>query len=147
MTWNYRSKLFSTNMNLDYLLWGKKDIECIPKETWALWFSFVCSHTHFNKCDGKHKFIKYHDYKNLNKDNLERDLNNASWDTAFESKVLMKFLIYWKKCLMRFLIAIIIPLKTKRVKRQTQPAWMTTEVHKSIKTWEKLLRRVWKTNK
>ena len=89
----------------------------------------------------------YHDYKNLNKDNLERDLNNASWDTAFESKVLMKFLIYWKKCLMRFLIAIIIPLKTKRVKRQTQPAWMTTEVHKSIKTWEKLLRRVWKTNK
>ena len=49
-------------------------------------FSFVCSHTHFNKCDGKHKFIKYHDYKNLNKDNLQHDLDNASWYTAFESK-------------------------------------------------------------
>ena len=40
-----------------------------------------------------------------------------------------------------------IPPKTKRVKRQTQPAWMTTEVHKSIKTRDKLLRRGRKTNK
>ena len=39
-----------------------------------------------NKRDGKHKFIKYRDYKNLNKDNLRHDLENASWDTAFESK-------------------------------------------------------------
>ena len=27
-----------------------------------------------NKCDGKHKFIEYRDYKILNKDNLQRDL-------------------------------------------------------------------------
>lgn len=29
-----------------------------------------------NKCDGKHNFIEYRDYKNLNKDNLQRDLDN-----------------------------------------------------------------------
>ena len=40
-----------------------------------------------------------------------------------------------------------IPLETKRVKRQNQPAWMTTEVHKSIKTKDKLLRKAQKTNK
>ena len=40
-----------------------------------------------------------------------------------------------------------IPLETKRVKRQNQPAWMTTEVHKSIKTRDKLLRKAQKTNK
>ena len=28
----------------------------------------------WNKCDGKHKFIEYRDYKILNKDNLQRDL-------------------------------------------------------------------------
>ena len=41
-----------------------------------------------------------------------------------------------------------IPLKTKRVKRQNQPAcWMTTEVHESIETKDKFLRRARKTNK
>ena len=99
-----------------------------------------------NKCDGTNKLIEYRDYKNLNKDNLQRDLDNASWDTAFESKCVYKIL----DSLENMLNAILnrhIPLKTRRVKRQNQPAWMTTDVHESIKTRDKLLRRARKTNK
>ena len=47
--------------------------------------------------------MKYHDYKDLNKDNLQRDLDKASWDTAFESKCVNEVLDSLEKCLMRFL--------------------------------------------
>ena len=94
----------------------------------------------------KNKFIEYRDYKNLNKDNLERDLDNASWDTVFESKCVYKILHSLEKMLNEILNRHI-PLKTKRVKRHNQPTWMTTEVHESIKTRDKLLRRARKTSK
>ena len=73
-------------------------------------------------------------------------LDNASWDTAFESKCVDEVLDSLEKILNEILNRNI-PLKTKRVKRQNQPAWMTTEDHESVKTRDKLLRRARKTNK
>ena len=64
-----------------------------------------------------------------------RFIDNPSWDTAFESKCVDEVLDSLEK-MPNEILNHHIPPKTKRVKRQNQPAWMTTEVHESIETRE-----------
>ena len=62
---------------------------------------FRRKYTSRNKCDGKHEFIECRDYKILNKDKLQRDLQTTPHGTLpLNRNVLMKFWIHWKKWLL-----------------------------------------------
>ena len=93
----------------------------------------------------EHNTIQYRDFKNINNDNLLHDLENASWDTAFElndvNQVLNSIELMLNEILERY-----IPLKTKRVKRPCQPDWMTKELLTLIRTRDQLLLKARKSN-
>ena len=93
----------------------------------------------------KHNTIEFRDFQNLNKESLLHDLENVSWDTTFESKDVDEVLCSLEKTLNEILNRHI-PLKTKRVKRPNQPAWMTKEILDLLKTRDKLLKKARNTN-
>ena len=86
----------------------------------------------------EHVAIKYRDFKKLNVDNLIRSLEEVPWDTAFVFDEIDEILDTLEN-LLNNVLNQHIPIKEKRVKRQSQPAWMTREVLQSIRDRDKLL--------
>ena len=67
------------------------------------------------------------------------------WDTAFVFDEIDEILDTLENLLNNDLNQHI-PIKEKRVKRQSQPAWMTREVLQSIRDRDKLLKQARKSN-
>ena len=89
--------------------------------------------------DQTHSTIEYRDFKNLNANELLHDLECTPWDIAFVFDDLNDVLITMETML-NDVLDRHIPLKSKRVKKPNQPAWMTKEILSSMKTRDKLLK-------
>ena len=88
----------------------------------------------------EHVAIKYRDFKKLNVDNLTRSLEEVPWDIAFVFDEIDEILDTLENLLNNVLNQHIL-IKEKRVKRQSQPAWMSREVLQSIRERDKLLKQ------
>lgn len=81
---------------------------------------------------GRHKTISYRKFENVNLDSFKHDLQTAAWNEIdiqnhSADECLRAFNHIFKPIVDKHL-----PVVTKRVKRQTQPKWMTSDILKAI---------------
>lgn len=94
----------------------------------------------------QNNIIQYRDFKKLNSIELHRDLQNTPWDSAFETNNVNAALNNVEKMLNEVLDKHI-PLKSKRVKKPSQPAWMTKEINVSMRQRDNLLKNARKSDR
>ena len=82
--------------------------------------------------------IKYRDFKNLNSNKLKRDLLDAPWDSAFVTNN-VNDVLQTVETMLNEIVDKHIPFQSKRVKKPSQPAWMTKEIVQSIRQRDDLL--------
>ena len=90
--------------------------------------------------------IKYRDFKNLNSNILKRDLLDAPWDSAFVTNN-VNDVLQTVETMLNEILDKHIPFKSKRVKKPSQPAWMTKEIVQSIRQRDNLLINARKSDK
>ena len=90
--------------------------------------------------------IKYRDFKNLNSNKLKRDLLDAPWDSAFVTNN-VNDVLQSVETMLNEILDKHIPFKSKRVKKPSQPAWMTKEIVQSIRQRDSLLVKARKSDK
>ncbi|CAB3982545.1 Hypothetical predicted protein, partial [Paramuricea clavata] len=86
---------------------------------------------------GKHSTINYRDVKHLNKDKFITALKNAPWDSAFVFDDANDTVYAWYE-IFNDVVNEYLPLKQKRVKRNTQPKWFNNIIGEDIKARDKL---------
>ena len=83
---------------------------------------------------GTHKQISYRTYKTFNPDAFLRDLRNTSWPNIYTAsyttdECLETFISTYSNILNKHL-----PIVTKRIKRPTQPPWITKDIRVAMNT-------------
>ena len=87
-----------------------------------------------------HKYITYRSYKNLNESEFLKTLSETPWDSAFVFEDVDDIVDAWY-CLFNEAVNIHMPLKKKRVKYDTQPTWLTSELLELIKSRDQKLKK------
>ena len=81
-----------------------------------------------DKVSNHHKLFKYRDFKKLVEKAFNEALKSAPWDTTFIFEDTDDIMDSWYK-IFNDIVNDNIPMKEKRVKRQSQPKWFTEEIN------------------
>ena len=106
----------------------------------------MCATRKTVKCPKKNSHISiiYRDFKNFNETNFLNDLANEPFDKIKNETICNVAIDKWYK-LFNKILNVHAPLKTKRVKQQFKPKWLTLEINKArhlrdkfhkIRKWE-----------
>ena len=88
--------------------------------------------------------MTYRDLKNLNKEKFIASLNEAPWDCAFVFDDADEICDAWYE-IFNSIVELHLPQKQKRVKREVQPKWFTSDIAQEIKVRDKLLKKARKS--
>ena len=91
-----------------------------------------------------HMTMTYRDLKNLNKEKFIASLNEAPWDCAFVFDDANEICDAWYE-IFNSIVELHLPQKQKRVKREVQPKWFTSDIAQEIKVRDKLLKKARKS--
>ena len=91
-----------------------------------------------------HMTMTYRDLKNLNKEKFIASLNEAPWDCAFVFDDADEICDAWYE-IFNSIVELHLPQKQKRVKREVQPKWFTSDIAQEIKVRDKLLKKARKS--
>ena len=88
--------------------------------------------------------MTYRDLKKLNKEKFITSLNEAPWDCAFVFDDADEICDAWYE-IFNSIVELHLPQKQKRVKREVQPKWFTSDIAQEIKVRDKLLKKARKS--
>ena len=94
----------------------------------------------------QHSKIEYRNIDKINKESFLSDLREAPWDISFVFQDTDDIVESWYK-IFNDIFDKHAPLKSKSVKKKTQPKWFTNDLYNEIKQRDILLKRARKTKK
>ena len=93
----------------------------------------------------QHKSFTYRDFKNLDHAKLIKDLEESPWDTAFTFDDVEDIVSGWYSML-NDVINAHVPLKQKRVRRESKPKWLSPKILQLMKSRDHLLKKAKRSN-
>jgi len=98
---------------------------------------FLTRKIRHNESKHSHHTISYRSFKHFNEEDFTKDLEQVPWDVIKVFDDVDDAIDSWYS-LLNVVIDKHLPIKEHRVKRQTQPKWLTPEIIDAIKDRDKL---------